>query len=324
MKRAAALLISLVIAVGTVTACGSSGGSQENPQKNGKISIVATAFPEYDWTREIVGEKTDVADVSMLLDNNVDLHSYQPTADDIIRISTCDLFICIGGESDRWVEDALKNARSKSMKVIRLLDVLDGRVKEEELVEGMEGENGDEEVEYDEHVWLSLKNAQVLCGAIADALEELDPDNGDTYAANASAYIQRLSALDEEYSSTVEGAERKTLLFGDRFPFRYLADDYGMTYYAAFAGCSAETEASFETVSFLARKVDELDLPCVLTIEGARHRIAETVVENTAEKNQKVLTLNSMQSVTPSDAEGGATYLSIMENNLAVLREALN
>ena len=329
MKRAAALLISLIIAVGAVTACGSSGGSQENPQKNGKISIVATAFPEYDWAREIVGEKTDVADVSMLLDNNVDLHSYQPTADDIIRISTCDLFICIGGESDRWVEDALKNARSKSMKVIRLLDVLDGRVKEEELVEGMEGEpaeeeNGDEEVEYDEHVWLSLKNAQVLCGAIADALEELDPDNGDTYAANASAYIQRLSALDEEYSSTVEGAERKTLLFGDRFPFRYLADDYGLTYYAAFAGCSAETEASFETVSFLARKMDELDLPCVLTIEGARHRIAETVVENTAEKNQKVLTLNSMQSVTSSDAEGGATYLSIMENNLAVLREALN
>ena len=154
-------------------------------------------------------------------------------------------------------------------------------------------------------------------------MQELDPDNKSTYAANAAAYIEKLSALDGAYQSAVDGAAHKTVLFGDRFPFRYLVDDYGLRYYAAFAGCSAETEASFETVSFLAKKVDELGLPCVLTIEGAQHRIAETIVQNTAGKNQKVLTMDSMQSTTSKDVANGATYLSVMEKNLSVLKEAL-
>ena len=188
---------------------------------------------------------------------------------------------------------------------------------------GTKGHGHDHGEEKDEHVWLSLKNAKTLVGAIADALQELDPDNKDTYAANASAYIEKLSALDGAYQSAVDGAARKTVLFGDRFPFRYLVDDYGLHYYAAFAGCSAESEASFETVSFLAKKVDELGLPCVLTIEGAQHRIAETIVQNTAGKNQKVLTMDSMQSTTSKDVANGATYLSVMEKNLSVLKEAL-
>ena len=175
----------------------------------------------------------------------------------------------------------------------------------------------------DEHVWLSLKNAKTLVGAISNALQEFDPDNKDTYATNAAAYIEKLSALDGAYQSAVDGAAHKTVLFGDRFPFRYLVDDYGLRYYAAFAGCSAETEASFETVSFLAKKVDELGLPCVLTIEGAQHRIAETIVQNTAGKKQKVLTMDSMQSTTSKDVANGATYLSVMEKNLSVLKEAL-
>ena len=154
-------------------------------------------------------------------------------------------------------------------------------------------------------------------------MQELDPDNKDTYATNAATYIEKLSALDGEYQAAVDAATYKTVLFGDRFPFRYLVDDYGLSYYAAFAGCSAETEASFETVSFLAKKVDELKLPCVLTIEGAQHKISETIVQNTAEKNQKVLTMGSMQSTTSKDVANGTTYLSVMEKNLSVLKEAL-
>ena len=194
----------------------------------------------------------------------------------------------------------------------------------EELCEHMEGHGHAHEEEADEHVWLSLKNAKTLVAAIADALQELDPDNKSTHAANAAAYIEKLSALDGAYQSAVDGAARKTVLFGDRFPFRYLVDDYGLHYYAAFAGCSAESEASFETVSFLAKKVDELGLPCVLTIEGKNHKIAETIVENTAEKNQKMLTMDSMQSTTSEDVANGTTYLSVMEQNLGVLKEALD
>lgn len=279
--------------------------------------------------REILGDKADRAEVTMLLDNGVDLHSYQPTADDIIKISDCDLFLYVGGESDGWVEDALKEATNQNMKVINLLDVLGEQVKEEEVVEGMEGEEeeeADEEEgpEYDEHVWLSVKNAGTLCNAITDALEEIDPANKDAYATNAASYLEKLAALDGEYQTVVDNAARKTVLFGDRFPFRYLVDDYGLSYYAAFAGCSAETEASFETISFLAGKVDELRLPCVLTIEGAQHKIAETIVQNTAEKNQSILTLDSMQSTTSTDVANGTTYLSVMESNLDVLKQALN
>ena len=260
----------------------------------------------------------------MLLDNGVDLHSYQPTADDLIKISDCDLFVYVGGESDEWVEDALKSAANKDRKVINLLEILGDSVKEEETVEGMQEEEGDhEEKEYDEHVWLSLKNAQTLVGAISAALQELDPGNKDTYATNAAAYIEKLSALDGEYQAAVDAATYKTLLFGDRFPFRYLVDDYGLSYYAAFVGCSAESEASFETVSFLAKKVEELKLPCVLTIEGKNHKIAETIVQNTAGKNQKILTMDSMQSTTSQDVARGTTYLSLMAKNLDVLKEAL-
>ena len=334
MKKVIALLLALVIATSLLAGC----GRQNDPTgdtKTDQLSIVTTIFPEYDWVREILGDKADSAELTMLLDNGVDLHSYQPTADDIIKISNCDLFIYVGGESDEWVDDALKEATNKNMKDINLLDVLGNFVKTEETVEGMQEEEHDHEdtdehddaedheEEKDEHVWLSLKNAETLCGAIADALAQIDPDNKDTYAANAAAYIQKLSALDGEYQKAVDAASAKTVLFGDRFPFRYLVDDYGLSYYAAFVGCSAETEASFETISFLAKKVDELKLPCVLTIEGAQHKIAETIVQNTAEKNQKVLTMDSMQSTTSKDVANGVTYLSIMENNLSVLKEAL-
>ena len=210
--------------------------------------------------------------------------------------------------------DALMSAKTNPFFVKDALSV------EDILDELMGHDHGEEK---DEHVWLSLKNAQVLCVTLADALCAIDPDNKNTYIANAAAYRDKLAALDADYKAAVEGATHKTVLFGDRFPFRYLVDDYGLRYYAAFAGCSAESEASFETISFLAKKVDELGLPCVLTIEGAQHRIAETIVQNTAGKNQKVLTMDSMQSTTSKDVANGATYLSVMEKNLSVLKEAL-
>ena len=507
MKKMIPLFLVLTMVVGLLAGCGKKNAAETGESDSNKLSVVTTIFPEYDWVKEILGDKAESTDLTMLLDNGVDLHSYQPTADDIVKISDCDLFIYVGGESDKWVDDALKEATNKDMKVIDLLEVLGDSVKTEETVEGMqetehahdhskevstfedhevqdrslsdwagswqsaypfaldgtlddafaamaeegemtadeyktyyqngyktditnidiegdhiaftyedgkkvgsdykyigyyiqnwstgtkaamyrfeavdrtsgapicvefndhmiesaapehfhirmsnesfdaivdpekswptffpadmtgedlcehmEGHGHDHEEEADEHVWLSLKNAKTLVGAISDALQELDPDNKGIYAANAAAYIEKLSALDDAYQSAVDGAARKTVLFGDRFPFRYLVDDYGLSYYAAFAGCSAESEASFETVSFLAKKVDELKLPCVLTIEGKNHKIAETIVENTAEKNQKILTMDSMQSTTSEDVANGTTYLSVMEQNLSMLKEAL-
>lgn len=286
--------------------------------------------------REIMGDEAENADITMLMDNGTDLHSYQPTADDISKISKCDLFIYAGGESDEWVKDALKQAENKDMKVINMIEMLGDSVKTEEVVEGMESEHdhdhdedgdhhdSDQEVEYDEHTWLSLKNAEMICEAIENDLSSLDPENKDIYKKNSEEYISKLSELDSKYQKTVDDAARKTVLFGDRFPFRYLTDDYGMDYYAAFVGCSAETEASFKTVKFLAEKVDELDLPCVMTIEGSDHKIAETIIRNTADKDQKVLTMDSMQAVTASDLKDGKTYLSVMEKNLEALKEALN
>ena len=505
MKKTFTIFLALTMAVSLFTGCGKKNAAETGESDSNKLSVVTTIFPEYDWVKEILGGKAENTDLTMLLSSGVDLHSYQPTADDIVKISDCDLFVYVGGESDGWVESVLKNAANKKMKVINLLEVLGDSVKTEEIVEGMQedghdhGHSHDEQLtendiedrtlsdfagawkslhpyllngdldkfcqhraeededssttkdtylekyktswqcdaekisingdtitftyadgktvsaeytyagyqpkrndegeirsvryqfettsadapkyvqfndhghepgeaehfhiyfgndgfdalmsgktnpffvkdalsaedildelmghdhgeEKDEHVWLSLKNAKALVAAIADALQELDPDNKDTYAANASAYIEKLSALDGAYQSAVDGAARKTVLFGDRFPFRYLVDDYGLSYYAAFAGCSAESEASFETVSFLAKKVDELGLPCVLTIEGKNHKLAETIVQSTAAKNQKVLTMDSMQSMTSKDAANGATYLSVMEQNLSVLKEAL-
>lgn len=324
-----------------------------------KISIVCTTFPQYDWVKNILGEEAERFNVTLLLDNGVDMHSYQPAVKDIATAGSSDLFIYVGGESDTWVEDALKEAKNKDLKAINLMETLDNFVKEEEVVEGMQEErkslghsheksskekqeqtqkeshensqeiNGqkeaaDEEPEYDEHIWLSIRNAEIMVKNIEKAIEQFDSDNAKVYQNNAENYIKKLDTLDKQYANTIQNAKYKAILFGDRFPFRYMADDYDLKYYAAFAGCSAETMAGFETVTFLAKKADELQLPVILTIENSDGRIAEAVKSNTTKKNQKILAMNSLQSVTKEQIADGITYLQVMQENLSVLSEALN
>ncbi len=320
MKKIIYFLICLCLITGILAGC----GNNNNSAKSDKLSIVTTIFPEYDWVREILGDKINDIELTMLLDKGVDLHSYQPSVDDIIKISTCDIFIYVGGESDKWVDDALKEATNKDMIIINLLDVLGNMAKVEESKEGMEVEDSDDdEQEFDEHVWLSLKNAKVFCEEITNKLSKLDADNKDTYIANLDAYIQKLTSLDAEYQKAVDSATKKAILFGDRFPFRYLVDDYNLDYYAAFMGCSAETEASFETITFLANKINELSLTCILTIEGTNHKIAETIVSNTTTKEQQIFSIDSLQSTTSNDVKNGKTYLLAMEKNLEVLKTTL-
>lgn len=321
MKRITAVLLSILLMISALTGC---GGAQNN---HADIKVVATVFPIYDWVREIVKDDVDIK-LDMLLDNGADLHSYQPSATDIVNISDCDVFIYVGGESDKWVSDVIAQAKNKDMIVLDLLDILGDKAKEEEVKEGMQNEeekdkNDKDETEYDEHVWLSLKNASLFVTEIADALGKKDAQHADEFKANAAAYTDKLTALDKQYQSAADSAKTKTLLFGDRFPFRYLTDDYKLDYYAAFSGCSAETEASFETIVFLADKVNELGLKAIMQIESSDGSIAKTIRDNTKSKDQEILTLDSMQSVTQKQLSDGETYLNIMQDNLEVLKKAL-
>ena len=309
-------LIGVSIASLLITFCASCSLSNDA----GKIKIVTTIFPEYDWVMNILGDKKDSASVTLLLDNGIDLHSYQPSPKDIITVSKCDLFIYVGGESDEWVEDALKEATNENMKVINLMETLGDIVKEEEAIEGMEEEEeeeGEEEVEYDEHVWLSLKNAQTLVTAISQTLQEIDQENASYYQETTNSYINSLKDLDNRYDQAVKAGNKDTLLFG------YLVDDYNLKYYAAFKGCSAESEASFKTVKFLADKVDELNLNVIYKLESSDGRIAETIKSNTTNKNQQILVMDSIQSASTKEYKDGRNYLSIMEQNLVALKEGI-
>lgn len=353
-------LAALVAALGCLAGCGapvakeqtSAGNAtqtatQSEPQSEA-LHVVTTIFPLYDWTRQVLGDNPAGITLTMLMDNGVDLHSYQATADDMVTLAGSDLFLYVGGPSDTWVQSALGQVAAPDLQAVKLLDVLGDKVKREQLVEGMqddphehedelhEGETEHEEdmehqgeiehedeQEIDEHIWMSLRNAALLTAAIADKLGEIDPDNKAMYVDNASRYIEQLDALDRQYAQVVEQAPRDTLVVCDRFPLQYLVDDYDLDYYAAFVGCSAETEASFETVTFLANKVNELKVDRVLTIEGTTHKIAQTVIESAGKRNQEILTFDTLQATTGEQIAAGLTYLSAMENNLEVLRQAL-
>lgn len=323
MKKIVLILTIAALLLGALSGCGDVIKQSE------KLKIVVTTFPPYDWVRRILGDKADEAELTLLLDSGVDMHSYQPNTDDIIKITTSDVFIYVGGTSDTWVDDVLKNAVNKDMKVINLIDELGDAVKEEEVKEGMDSDLDDhhdhskEEIEYDEHVWLSLKNAIMFSEKIAGVLGQADPENAETYKSNTDKYIDELSALDKRYEDAASEAAHKTIVFADRFPFRYLVDDYGIDYYAAFVGCSAETEASFDTVVFLAEKLNEFSLDKILIIETSDGSIARTVRDSSNAKNQEILVLDSSQSVSQTEIAQGATFISIMEKNLEILQKAL-
>lgn len=316
-KKLPAAVLSAFFFASLLTGC-AKGGTVDS----GRLSIVCTNFSEYDWTREIIGD-TDSAEVRYLLESGMDIHNYQPSTQDMMNISDCDMFVYVGGESESWVDDALRGARNKDMRVVKLFESVKNSIRQEEYKEGMEQEADSGEADYDEHVWLSLRNAEVICSDICGTLCEIDPDNGDSYRANLAAYTEKLEALDREYAEVAENASVRTLVVCDRFPFRYLVDDYGIDYYAAFSGCSAETEASFDTIMTLSRKIDELGLENVIIIENSDDAIARSVISSTKDKNAAVHTLDSMQSVTSADIKGGADYLSIMRDNLETLKKVL-
>lgn len=302
------------------------------PVDDGKLKIVTTIFPEYDWVKQIAGDSNNL-DITFLMKNGGDLHSYSPSAEDILKISSCDMLVYVGGESDKWIEEILENPANSNIKTINLMNVLGEKAKEEEIVEGMEDDDHDDhddhddddaELEYDEHVWLSLDNAQLFVKSITENLCAIDSENAETYKANCERYLSQLDALDDEYEEVIENSKYKTLIFADRFPFRYLTDDYDLSYYAAFKGCSAETEASFETITFLANKADELNLPRILTIDGSDGKIAKTVAATSKNKDRMIYSLDSLQSVTDNEVQSGKTYIKAMESNLEILKKALN
>ena len=449
LKRIFLLAIISVFVLTSVVACTENGGGEQQDEniENGyetiepvenedanetpsptpeeepvRLSIVTTTFPQYDWVRQILGDNADNMDITFVINSMIDLHSFNPSVSDIVTISTSDLFIYVGGESDDWIEDALRNADNPNMRVINLMDVLGdsllefdhddcddddcddhsdghsddcedddcddhsddctdddcegydctthGEECEDEdcydhpnVCEGEENSDAhsddcedddcydysddcqDEDCDvhaddcedddcddhshdhhhgdYDEHVWLSLRNAVVLSTAIADVIIELDPANAEMYTENLNTFVSELRDLDEEFTTMVNEAYLDTVVFGDRFPFRYLMEDYGINYYAAFPGCHAEAEASFSTIIYLVEKVDENELHTILVTESADESIANTIRSHTNSNDQQILALDSMQSVTTADAADGVTFLSIMRSNLEILREAL-
>jgi len=284
---------------------------------NGKIYITSVIFPSYDFVRAIAGDRVNLI---MLLPPGSESHSYEPTPQDIITIKNSRLFIYPGGENSDWVGrilDSISNL-SEDMIVLNMLDLVDA--VEEEIVEGMEEEDGEEEQAYDEHVWTSPQNAKAIVAAITEALCELDSANADFFRQNAAAYSAQLDELDVSFKTVVDGAKRKTIIFGDRFPFRYLADAYGLEYFAAFPGCSTDTEPSAATVAFLINKVRSEKLPVIFCIELSNEKMADTISEATGAKK---LLLHSCHNLTKNDFEKGVTYLDVQKANVVNLKEAL-
>lgn len=316
MKKIVKVLI-LPIFVGIVLF---ATGCETNKKNSDKLSIVSTIFPGYDFTRELTGNDVDL---TMLLSPGMESHNYDPTPQDIIKIENSDIFIYVGGESDEWVTDILENINTKKTKIIKMMDYVD--TFEEEIVEGMqeeeqEGEEEHEE-EYDEHVWTSPKNAIKIVKAIEASLKEKDANNSDKYATNATSYITKLNELDVDFKKIVNNGSRKEVIFGDRFPLRYFVEEYGIKYYAAFPGCSSDTEANASTIAFLIDKVKEDKVPVVFHIEMSNKKIAKTIAEETG---AKTLQFHTAHNVTKEEFKNGITYLDIMKNNMEVLKEALS
>lgn len=316
-------LLFLTILTTVLSAC-----SDNDVHNEERIHIVVQIFPQYDWVRQIIGEENMYRfNLTFLLNNAIDTHSFNPSVSDMARIKTSDVFMFVGGHSDGWVNDVLGSAdMNPDVVLMNLMDVLG----DQPLLEGFCDDDCDEDHEHhhnnfqaDEHVWLSLRFAKIICAAIADILAKVDPENADVYLNNMEAYVKKLAALDEAFRAAVDAAKVMTVVVADRFPFRYLFNDYGITHYAAFQGCSAESEASFVTVISLANRLNQLGLNFVIVTETSNQFIAGTVINSTTNRNQQIVVLDSVKSVTQNDVRNGATYLSIMERNLDVLRTVL-
>ncbi|MDR2693554.1 MAG: metal ABC transporter substrate-binding protein [Chitinispirillales bacterium] len=314
----AALLVCASVFIGC--------GKQDKPPAvadTGKISVVTTIFPPYDFTRAVTGGK---AEITMLLPPASESHSFEPRPQDIVKIQKSDVFIYTGGESDEWVKEILKSIDAPKLKVVTLMecvetveeDIVEGMQKEEE--DGNEGGKGEEGPEYDEHVWTSPRNAKLITRKISETLREVDSANADAYRKNTEAYLSQLDELDAKFKGVVDGAARKTIVFGDRFPFRYFADAYGLKYFAAFPGCATETEASAKTVAFLIDKMKKETIPVVFHIELSNEKMAQTIGEATGAKARL---LHACHNVTKADFEAGKTYVDFMTANVETLREAL-
>jgi zinc transport system substrate-binding protein len=322
MKKFICLLFALMAGILFLGGCAEKNVPSEiSPDENAenKISVVATIFPPYDFAREISGGK---AELTMLLPPAAESHSFDPSPRDIITIQESDVFIYVGGESDEWIRDVLESMDTSTMRIIALMDCV--TAVEEEIVEGMEEEEeeegAEEEPEYDEHVWTSPQNVKLIALKIADVLCEADAANAETYRLNAGEFLNKLDTLDAEFQDIVAGAVRKTMIFGDRFPFRYFADAYGLSYFAAFPGCSTETEPSAATIKFLIDKVNAEKIPVIFHIELSNQKIAEAVSEATG---TKVLLLHACHNITRDDFTAGVSYLDLMTQNTVNLREAL-
>ena len=342
-KRITAALLTWVLVLSVaITACDANTNTSNtadnntgaananpgaNPNVNAEFTVVCSIFPQYDWVREVLGERYDVFNVSYLADSGVDSHSFAPSVAQIARVSSADLFIYTGGKSDGWAENISRDSNKLNLNLIDVLgdDVLIfGNFCSDDCNEDHDHEKAQEGEAADEHIWVSLRHTMTVVSAIGVALSELDPAHAGLYSSNADEYIAKLSVLDKQYQQAVDAANVTTLVFADRFPFRYLMEDYGLTYYAAFQGCSAETEASFSTIVSLANRINQLGLEVVMVTETSDKSIANTVINSTDAKNQRILVLDSMKMVLPNDVQNGVTYLSIMESNLEVLREALS
>lgn len=317
MKKRILIIMLAVCMLLSVAACGEKGG------EDGGKNVVVSIFPLYDWTKAVLGGNPGNIEVKMLLTSGMDLHNFQPDSGDLADIENADLFLYIGGESDEWADEVLKTLPSGKLKTAAMMPVVDAL--EETELEGMQpnGEEEEEENASDEHIWLSLRNAKAMVQTVCDNLCAIDADNAELYRANASAYLTRLTELDGEYTEAISAAKYNTLLVADRFPFAYLVHDYSLNAYAAFSGCAAATDASFEVISFLADKLNELKLPAVLILEGSDSAIADTVLSESG-ADAEILTLNSCQCVTSENLNAGANYLDIMRANLEILEKALN
>lgn len=309
------LALSAAVLFGLVLCCGCA--PRNRVEDTDKLKVVATIFPPYDFARQIGGEDVQV---TMLLPPGTESHSYDPTPQDIQRIQSCDVFLYIGGHSDKWAQDILDSIDTSQMQVIALTECVE--ILEEETVEGMQQEPGEEAVhEEDAHVWTSPANVMQIVNVIGDAMIQADPEHTAAYEQNRADYLEQLQALDEEFAGIVVQGKRDTLLFGDRFPFRYLAERYGLSYYAAFPGCASQTEPSAATLAFLIDKVTVEGIPVVFYMELSNEKVADVVCESTGA--QKRL-LHSCHNVTKDEFDRGETYLSLMEQNAANLKEALS